>query len=64
MAITRPPPDALMFKEDKDGFTIGRVLAHRIGDKLKAGWVLIISEPQMRMVDLDDTYRSDLKERR
>ena len=55
-----------MFKEDEDGrgWIIGRVLAHRIADKLKAGWTLILSEAQARSVDLEDTYHADLKERR
>lgn len=61
---TKPPPDALMFKEDDNGWTIGRVLSHRIADKLKAGWVLLLSEAQARSIELDDVYRSDLKERR
>ena len=64
--ITKPIPDALMFKEDEDGrgWSIGRVFAHRIPDKLKHGWVLLLSEAQARSIDLEDTYQSDLKERR
>jgi hypothetical protein len=60
---TKPPPDALMFRETEDGteFFIRVVKAHRIGVFLQGGWTLLISEPQMRALDLEDTYRADLR---
>lgn len=50
-----------MFRENADGseFWIRRVAAHRIAAHLEGGWLLLISEAQVRTVDLEDTYRAD-----
>lgn len=62
---TRPIPDALMIRAIRPGVSaLCRVPEHRMAAFLKAGWVVLITESQIRSNDIEDSYWSHLKERR
>ena len=66
----RPVPDALMIRSMRPGVSaLCRVPEHRMGAFLEGGWMILISESQIRAEDITDAYHADqmkwrLKERR
>lgn len=66
----RPVPDALMFRDVAPGvWDVRRVPEHRMAAHLEAGWVVLVSEAQVKAEDIAATYFADqekwrLKERR
>lgn len=61
----RPVPDALMIRRVSASVTaLCRVPEHRISVFLEGGWSVLLTESQVRAVDIADVYRADLKERR
>jgi hypothetical protein len=59
----KPIPDALVFRETPEGteWFVRRIPAHKLAVFLEGGWKLLISSSQVAAVDLEDTYRADLR---
>lgn len=58
----KPPPDALVFRDrnaEGTDWEVRRISAHRLAAFLEGGWHLLISEAQVRALDIDDTRRED-----
>jgi len=70
MGTTKPVPDALMWRDVSDHvWDVKWVPMHRVNVFLEGGWHIPISEPEIRAMDITDTYNADLtrwnlKERR
>ena len=54
------PPDALMIRYVRDGVAaMCRVPEHRMAAFLEGGWILVMSESQLRAADLEETRQAD-----
>lgn len=61
MSLRQPiAPDALMIRELADGYTaVVRVPEHRMGVYLQGGWTLLISESQIKSINIEDVRQAD-----
>lgn len=56
---TLPVADALMIRQFDGYAAMARVPEYRMGIYLQGGWILLISESQIRSVDIDDVRQAD-----